>query len=98
MGGCLHHELAALQAELGKASGAGSKPRSAFVQQEVKGDAADDAVPSLAADLQEQLGELGRELSAYTDGVEEAIAEHPLASVLGAFLFGLALGCMMRRA
>jgi ElaB/YqjD/DUF883 family membrane-anchored ribosome-binding protein len=87
----LHHELAALHAELNKSSRSAPKPEAE------KHKDVDDADSSLVADLEEQLGELSKALSDYTGSVEEFIAEHPLASVLGAFVLGLAFGRMMGR-
>jgi ElaB/YqjD/DUF883 family membrane-anchored ribosome-binding protein len=95
----LHHELAALRAELGKISDTGSRPRSEAAKREGGSDAAETEAPSaFTADLEEQLSELTKALSEYTGDVEDFIAEHPLASVLGAFVIGLALGRMMGRA
>jgi len=92
----LHHELAALQAELGKPSGSGSGQRSDCAEREVKSDAPDAASP-LAADLEEPFRELNEALSAHMGSVEDFIAARPLASVLGAFVLGLALGRMTGR-
>jgi len=92
----LRHELAALQAELGKPSDSGSRQRSDCAERAVKSDAPDAASPR-TADLEEPLSELNEALSVHMGNVGDLIAEHPLASVLGAFVLGLALGRMMGR-
>lgn len=90
----LGHELAALHAELNKPSKASAtqQPRA------MKHETVDGANSSLAADLEQQLNELSKALSEYSGSIEDFIAEHPLASVLGAFVAGLALGRVMGRA
>lgn len=86
----IHHELASLHAELNKPSRA--------AKHEAKSDIVEGAGPSFAADLEEQLKELSKSLSEYTGSAEDFIAEHPLASVLGAFVLGVAIGRMTGRA
>lgn len=92
----LHHELASLHAELNKPSRA-AKAKSHPAKQKLKSDADEEADASFTADLEEQLKELSKALSEYTGSVEDFIAEHPLASVLGAFVLGIAIGRMMGR-
>lgn len=94
----LHHELASLHAELSKPSRAAAKAKSHPAKHKVQSEAAEEADASFAADLEEQLKELSKALSEYTGSIEDFIAEHPLASVLGAFVLGLAIGRMMGRA
>ncbi|SCY67373.1 hypothetical protein [Microvirga guangxiensis] len=89
----LHRELAALHAELSKSSSAGAKP-----QESAETEAANGPAQSPGAYFDQQLNELSKALSDYTGTAEDLIAEHPLASVLGAFVVGLALGRMVGRA
>lgn len=93
----IHHELASLHAELSKPSRSISKAAPHAAKHEEESDP-EDGDTLLAANLEEHVNELSTALSEYTGSVEEFIAEHPLASVLGAFVFGLALGRMMGRA
>ncbi|PVE22873.1 hypothetical protein DC522_18580 [Microvirga sp. KLBC 81] len=94
----IHHELASLHADLNKPSRAAAKAKSHAAKHERTTNAAEEANASFAADLEEQLKELSKALSEYSGNVEDFIAEHPLASVLGAFVLGVAIGQMVGRA
>lgn len=94
----IHHELASLHAELNKPSRAAAKAKSHAAKHEAKSDIVEEVDASFAADLEEQLRELSKALSEYTGSAEDFIAEHPLASVFGAFVLGVAIGRMMGRA
>ncbi len=92
-GSSIHHELNALRMELGKRF----RPDAEAARHETTSDDADDGGSSFAANFEEQLNELSKALSEYTGSTEDFIAEHPLASVLGAFVLGVAVGRMMGR-
>jgi len=62
------------------------------------GDADEAAAPeSGAADLNEQLHTLGHEISVLADEAEKVIANHGLASVVGAFILGILIGRIFHR-
>ena len=88
----IHHELASLHAELN------TKAKSHAAKHNAKSEIVEEVDASFAADLEEQLKELSAALSEYTGSAEDFIAEHPLASVLGAFVLGVTIGRMMGRA
>ena len=52
---------------------------------------------SSAADLTEQFHALADEISTFIDDPEQGIADHPLASVLGAFVVGMLVGRILNR-
>lgn len=93
----IHHELAALKAELGKTSAPPRKSHPEAVAHEAAIETVDQADKSFASDFEEQMKDLGEALSAYTGSAEDFIAEHPLACVLAAFVLGIAAGRMMGR-
>ncbi|MFC4174543.1 hypothetical protein ACFOYU_21230 [Microvirga sp. GCM10011540] len=86
----IHEELGALQADLARRSPSaqdGAAPRSAETN---IGAAGPDG-------LEEQLRELGQALSGLAENTEDAIAEHPIAAVLAAFVLGVAVGRLLGR-
>lgn len=91
----VHEELSALRAELRRAP----EPESRKGSSQADAPRTDDAgeVPPSAA-LEEQLNELGRVLSEYSDSAEEIVAKHPLVAVGAAFVIGIAIGRLLGRA
>lgn len=94
----IHHELASLHAELNTPQHDTPRAGPPTAQDEAESKVAGAADAFLAGEIDEQWAELGKALSQYTGNIEEVMAEHPLASVLGAFVLGLALGRMTGRA
>lgn len=92
----LHHELAALRAELDRPSRAGSS-RTSDSAAGTTGGADDEAGRSFMAEWEEPLKEWSEALSEYAGNAEDLIAAHPLASVLTAFVLGIAVGRMVGR-
>ena len=82
----LHHELRTLRDELGRRAQSEAAPP---MQEAASG------VSKSAASGQWQ--ELEKALSEIADNAEEAVAKHPLAAVLGAFVLGVAIGRLTGR-
>jgi len=90
----LRAELDDLRGDLHKSSG-GHRASAERAQQK-----ADDQAPTGPGgetELEEQLRELGEVLSEYTGSIEDFVKEHHLASTLGAFVLGVAVGRLMGR-
>jgi hypothetical protein len=91
----IHEELSSLRSELRQST----KPQASRREDRVSpapGRTEADAVA--ASGLEEQIRELGAALSDFTDGAEDVITEHPIATVLAAFVLGIAVGRLMGRA
>lgn len=91
----VHEELSALRAELRKAEGPEMR-RHPGTADTIRGAAAAETASSDA--LQEQLDEIGRALSEYSDAAEDILAKHPLVAVGAAFVLGIAIGRLLGRA
>jgi hypothetical protein len=61
------------------------------------GDGQAEAAFQSGAHFNEQLHALGHELSALADEAEKTIANHGLASVIGAFILGIVIGRVFHR-
>jgi len=79
----LRREIAALRAEQAAAKAG-----------EVKVEA---AIESGAAGLTDQLRNLAREISDFTEETEKGVVNHPLTSVLGALVLGMLIGRALPR-
>ena len=83
----LHQELRTLRDELGRR-----------VQSESVPHAPEHAAPEVPKPGSSgQWQELEQALSEIADNAEEAVAKHPLAAVLGAFVLGVAIGRLTGR-
>jgi acid phosphatase family membrane protein YuiD len=87
----LRAELEALRREI-------AAMRAEQTATDTAGDAEEEAASeSGAAHLNEQLHTLGHEISALAEEAEKAIANHGLASVVGAFILGIVIGRVFHR-
>lgn len=88
----VHDELKALRAELRKApeSEAHVRPSHADEPRAVAGED-----PVVTAALEEQLRELGKILSEYSDSTEEIVSKQPFVAVGAAFVLGVAIGRLL---
>jgi ElaB/YqjD/DUF883 family membrane-anchored ribosome-binding protein len=78
----LRREIAALRAEQAAAKSGPAKVEA--------------AIESGAASLADQLRDLAREISYFTDEAEKGVVNHPLTSVLGALVLGILIGRVLR--
>lgn len=85
----IHHELRTLRDELGRKGQTEAAPRPQEAAQQSVG------IPEPASSGQWR--ELEQALSEIADNAEEAVAKHPLAAVLGAFVLGVAIGRLAGR-
>lgn len=98
-----HGELDELRAELRKPAAPASRRRThadpphAELRKEAETESVGAPEPSAMAALEEQLTELGKALSEYSGSTEDFIAKHPLASVLAAFMLGVAVARLVGR-
>lgn len=83
----LHREIAELRSERTP------RPNNATVKEQ---ETHSSFVPS-AADLIAQFHALADEISTFIEDPEQGIADHPLASILGAFVIGLLVGRRLNR-
>ncbi|HEY4721827.1 MAG TPA: hypothetical protein VII92_08275 [Anaerolineae bacterium] len=88
--GKLHAELDALKSEI-KRSASGHDFEKTMRSE------SPCAEPSIHPDVDRMLRELQVRLVEVTEGVDEAIAAHPLASVGAAFLLGITVGRLTKR-
>ncbi len=83
----LHQELRTLRDELGRRT-----------QSEAVASTQEEAAPEVPQSAPSgQWQELEQALSEIADNAEEAVAKHPLAAVLGAFVLGVAIGRLVGR-
>lgn len=88
--GKLHAELDALKGEIKRLeSGGGSE--------KIMRSESPRAEPSIHPEVERVLRELQLQLAEVTEGVDDAISAHPLASVGAAFLLGIAVGRLIKR-
>jgi hypothetical protein len=80
----LRREIAAMRAE-----------RKAKIDPEE--DAAESAAESASGNLMDQVRTLAQEISAFAEGTEKSVIDHPLTSVLGALLLGILIGRLIHR-
>ncbi|MEE1609938.1 hypothetical protein [Microvirga sp. CF3016] len=92
----LQTELDALKADLRMTDA----PEASTAAERLQPKGRDPAAKSIGAktEYEEHLRELGKILSDYTGSIEEFVKEHQLASVLAAFVLGVAAGRVMGRA
>jgi acid phosphatase family membrane protein YuiD len=86
----LRAELEALRREI-------AAMRAEQTATDASGDVEEAAAAESGADLNQQLHTLGHEISALADEAEKVIADHGLASVVGAFILGILIGRIFHR-
>lgn len=91
----VHEELSALRAELRRASEP-ERGRTSSLEDAPWIEDSRKSAPMSA--LEEQLDELGKVLSEYSDTAEDIVAKYPLIAVGAAFALGIALGRLLGRA
>jgi hypothetical protein len=93
----VHTELDALRTDLHKTSGS---MQAATAKERILRKDNDQAAtaPGPKAELEEPLRELGKMPSGHTGRIDDFVKEHQLASALAAFVPGVAVGRLMRRA
>lgn len=91
----VHEELSALRAELRR----GPEPETRRYPGPAETPRVDETAETASpAALEEQLDEIGRVLSEYSDTAEDIVAKHPLVAVGAAFILGIAIGRLLGRA
>lgn len=78
----LRREVAAIRAEQAAAKSGAAKVEA--------------AIESGTADFADQLRNLAREISDFTEETEKSVINHPLTSVLGALVLGILIGRVLR--
>ncbi len=92
----LRAELDALRGDLHKPPGGKRAPATTEPAHQEAADRATTG-PGGKSELEEQLSELGEVLSEYTGSIEDFVKEHQLASMLAAFVLGVAVGRLLGR-